>query len=189
MHTPFTFAADANTDIWKKPPSHDVFTAPYRVHSKGPTLSFKSARITFKATYTHQFDQAGILFNFTNGTDRKWIKSGIELFNDVPRLSTVCTDNYSDWSVSDAPCGEEVRKASRPVTISVERGDDELDTTLWVYHVDQSHKTPLREIAWPLGTAAGDGWQVEVAAAIARPSKETTDKLEATFTEFDVHWK
>ncbi|KAK8912812.1 hypothetical protein H634G_09332 [Metarhizium anisopliae BRIP 53293] len=189
MHTPLTFAADANTDIWKKPPAHDVFTAPYRVHSKGPTLGFKSACITFLATYTHQFDQAGILFKFTNGADRKWIKSGIELFNDAPRLSTVCTDNYSDWSVSDAPCGHEVRNASRPVTISVERSDDGTGTTLWVYHLDRDGgKTPLREITWPFGTAAGDGWEVEVAAAVARPSKDTADKLEATFTEFTVDW-
>lgn len=26
MHTPLTFAAEADTDIWKKPPAHDVFT-------------------------------------------------------------------------------------------------------------------------------------------------------------------
>lgn len=120
----------------------------------------------------------------------KWIKSGIELFNDAPRLSTVCTDNYSDWSVSDAPHGDEIRNASRPVTIAFERSDDELGMTLWAYHVgDNDTKTPLREITWPFGTAAGEGWEVEVAAAIARPSKDTGDKLEATFTDFCVNWK
>jgi regulation of enolase protein 1 (concanavalin A-like superfamily) len=159
------------------------------VHSKGPTLGFKSASITFHATYTHQFDQAGILFRFTNGADTKWIKSGIELFNDAARLSTVCTDNYSDWSVSVAPCSDEIRSGSRPVTIFAERSDDELGMTLWIYHVgENAEKTPLREITWPFGTAAAQGWQLEVAAAVARPSKDTKDKMEATFTDFAVSW-
>ncbi|KHN96084.1 uncharacterized protein MAM_05932 [Metarhizium album ARSEF 1941] len=206
METPLTFAADANTDMWKKPggPAHDVFTAPYRVHSKGPTRGFKSATVTFAAAYTHQFDQAGVLLRFTDGdgSERKWIKAGVELFDGAPRLSVVCTDNYSDWSVSDVPCGREIRDASRPVTVAVERtGDAASGPTLWVYHVRGAHgrdrdrghgqgeKTPLREIAWPFGTAAGDGWELEVAAAIARPFSGTTDRLEATFTEFAVHWE
>ncbi|KAK2608637.1 hypothetical protein QQS21_002866 [Conoideocrella luteorostrata] len=188
MHTPLTFAADPDTDIWKKPPTHNVFTAPYRPHSTGPSLKFISATLTFIATSTHQFDQAGILLSFTKDSDRKWIKSGVELFNDAPRLSTVCTDNYSDWSVSDAPRGDEIRSGCKPVTITVERQEDELGLSLWVYHLDGSRKTPLREITWPFGTA-GEGWELEVSAAIARPFKDTEDKLEATFQNFDVKWK
>ncbi|KAG6041433.1 hypothetical protein E4U41_004283 [Claviceps citrina] len=216
MHTPITFAADPDTDIWKKPPFHDVFSgrdcadgalppgvsffssskplliarhpAPHRRHSKGPSLKFISATLTFIATYTHQFDQAGILLTYTKGADRKWIKSGVELFNHAPRLSTVSTDNYSDWSVSDAPHADEIRTGCKPVTITVERMDDELGLSLWVYHVDGSTKTPLREITWPYGTA-GEGWELEVSAAIARPHKDAQDKLEATFQSFDVKWK
>jgi hypothetical protein len=30
MQTPITLAADANTDIWKKPPTHNVFTGKQR---------------------------------------------------------------------------------------------------------------------------------------------------------------
>ncbi|KAG5958819.1 hypothetical protein E4U58_005240 [Claviceps cyperi] len=188
MHLPLTFAADPDTDIWKKPPTHNVFSAPRRPHSKGPSLKFISATLTFIASYTHQFDQAGILFTYTNGSDRKWIKSGVELFNDAPRLSTVCTDNYSDWSVSDPSEGDAIRTGCKPVTITVERMDDELGISLWVYHVDGSYRTPLREITWPYGTA-GDGWELEVSAAIARPYMNTQDKLEATFQHFDVKWQ
>ncbi|KAG6007684.1 hypothetical protein E4U21_005644 [Claviceps maximensis] len=188
MHLPLIFAAEPNTDIWKKPPTHDVFSAPHRPHSKGPSLKFISATLTFIATYTHQFDQAGILFTYTKDSHRKWIKTGVELFNDAPRLSTVCTDNWSDWSVADAPDAHAIRTGCKPVTITVERMDDELGLSLWVYHVDGSEKTPLREITWPFGTA-GEGWELEVSAAIARPYKDTQDKLEAKFESFDVQWK
>ncbi|KAG5945545.1 hypothetical protein E4U53_006694 [Claviceps sorghi] len=188
MNFPITFAADPNTDFWKQPPTHDAFSAPHRPHSKGSSLDFISATLTFVATYTHQFDQAGILLTFTRGSDRKWIKSGVEFFNNVPRLSTVCTDNYSDWSVSDAPNGDAIRSGCRPVTITVERVDEELGRSLWIYHVDGSKRTPLRQVTWPFGTA-GDGWELEVSAAIARPYKDTQDKLEATFPSFDVEWR
>ena len=47
----------------------------------------------------------------------------------------------------------------------------------------------MREICWPFGTAAGEGWELEVAAAIARPATDTTDKLEASFDNFVVKWK
>ncbi|KJZ71356.1 hypothetical protein HIM_09239 [Hirsutella minnesotensis 3608] len=103
----FTLAADPDTDIWKKPPSHDVFTAPYRTLAKRPTRSFVSASLTFSAPYAHQFDQAGLLLIFARpsapGTPRKWLKAGVELFDGLPRLSTVACDAWSDWSV--APVG------------------------------------------------------------------------------------
>ncbi|KZZ98889.1 hypothetical protein AAL_02440 [Moelleriella libera RCEF 2490] len=188
MKTPLTFAADSNTDIWKKPPTHDVFTAPYRPHSKGPALNFLSASISFRATYTQQFDQAGILLAFTRRGDRKWIKSGVEYFDKTPRLSTVCTDNYSDWSVADVPSGDLVRTGQKSVTILIERSDDGNGFGMWVYHLDGENKTPLREITWPYGTA-GEGWELEVSAAIARPSKDTQDQLEATFDSVDVKWQ
>ncbi|RFU73319.1 hypothetical protein TARUN_8947, partial [Trichoderma arundinaceum] len=109
----FTFSAPANTDVWKKPPSHDVFTAPpakpapYHSLSKNPFPQFKSASITFTTTYTHQYDQAGIILVFTKpSAPRKWIKAGVELFDAQSRLSTVCCDNWADWSVANASPAE-----------------------------------------------------------------------------------
>ena len=181
----FTITAQGNTDIWKKPPSHDVFTAPYRVHSTGTVPTFVSATITFHAKYTTRFDQAGILLTFTNGKDRKWIKSGIELFNDAARLSTVCTDNWSDWGISTPAHGSEILSGQRSVTVRIESSGDELGKCLWVYQLDGDDKVPLREITWPYGSAAD--WKLEVAAAVARPADG--GELEATFTQFDVEWK
>lgn len=149
-------------------------SAPYLTHSKGTVDSFVRAVITFEACYARQFDQAGILLKFSKPAtgERKWIKSGVELFDNRARLSTVCTDNYSDWSVSDAPRGDEIRAGARRVTVSVERNVDETGQSLWVYHVEGGGKTPLREINWPYGTAtAAHGWELQVAATVARDRK------------------
>ncbi|UNI23774.1 hypothetical protein JDV02_009574 [Purpureocillium takamizusanense] len=245
METPFSIAANPDTDVWKKPPKHDVFNAPYLTHSRRLTTAFRSASLTFACPYATQFDQAGLLFifhppsshlpfpanNIKAPTDvpahRKWIKAGVELFDGAPRLSTVCCDNWADWSVASLPRpaavsssssssrtatattttttaargeqGEqgdadaavaEILAGQRPVTITVEREKSDSGCCLWVYHVDAATgaRTPMREINWPYGEPAGPGWELEVAAAVARPSKTAGGKLEATFTEFVVDW-
>ncbi|UKZ54523.1 hypothetical protein TrVGV298_008331 [Trichoderma virens] len=160
----FTFSAPADTDVWKKPPSHDVFTAPYKSLSKNAFPQFKSASITFTSTYTHQFDQAGIVLVFTKPSlPRKWIKAGVELFNGQPRLSTVCCDNWADWSVANANSAEEIQAGRKAVTILVERLDAHDDN-------------------------GGQGWELEIGALVARPTKDTTDDLEAKFQDFQVKW-
>lgn len=215
----FAIETAPNTDIWKKPPSHDVFTgpssslllllfkaettnqqaAPFRTHSKRPTSSFCSATLTFAANYTLQYDQAGILLIFTDrhnpGASRKWIKAGIELYDGVARLSTVCCDAWADWSVAPVPDERDVAHGRRPITLSIEKHIDASGLSLWVYHVVDADggrgktKIPMREVCWPFGEAASEGWELEVAAAVARPAKDTKDKFEAKFDHFDVEWK
>ncbi|GJN72556.1 hypothetical protein PLICBS_006629 [Purpureocillium lilacinum] len=225
MKTPFSIAANPDTDVWKKPPTHDVFNAPYLTHSRQPTTAFRSASLTFTSPYATQFDQAGLLLvfhppsshlpfpanNIKSPTDvpahRKWIKAGVEFFDGAPRLSTVCCDNWADWSVASLPTTTttttttpssadadqalaEIVAGTRPVTITIAKETSSNGSCLWVHYVDPATgaKTPMREINWPYGEPAGPGWELEVAAAVARPAKSTTDKLEATFTEFDVKW-
>ncbi|KAL2169061.1 hypothetical protein VTG60DRAFT_6483 [Thermothelomyces hinnuleus] len=127
----FTITAGPGTDIWRKPPTTDVFNAPIALppagatplrHS-GPLTSFLSARLSLNFTPQEQYDQGGILLSFrqrrnddnddddNNNNNRasspaagpppKWIKSGIEFYNGRPRLSTVSCDNWADWSVAD----------------------------------------------------------------------------------------
>ncbi|KAH7131581.1 hypothetical protein B0J13DRAFT_529562 [Dactylonectria estremocensis] len=192
MASTFTLAAGPNTDIWKKPPSTDVFTAPFRPHSSAPANTFASTSITFTTTYTQQYDQAGLLLTLTNPSSpsaRKWIKAGVEFYNGDARLSVVACDAWADWSVSTPRGAEDIVAGTKPVTISVVRESDEHGSSLWVYAVDGTDKTPLREICWVLGEYADEGWQLEVSALVARPGKETEGKLEAKFSDFDVQWK
>ncbi|KAL6880807.1 hypothetical protein J3F83DRAFT_719891 [Trichoderma novae-zelandiae] len=204
MASSFTFSAPANTDVWKKPPSHDVFTAPYKSLSKNAFSKFLSASLTFTATYTHQFDQAGIVLILTHPssssspatpsntttttTTRKWIKAGVELFNGQPRLSTVCCDNWADWSVANASSARDVQAGATAVTVLVERLDAHDGSCLWVYRVDGEERVPMREICWPYGENGGQDWELEVGALVARPSKDAGDELEARFEGVEVKW-
>ncbi|KAM0464951.1 hypothetical protein ACHAPV_001942 [Trichoderma viride] len=188
----FTFSSPANTDVWKKPPSHDVFTAPYHSLSKNPFSQFQSASLSFTTTYTHQFDQAGLILILTKpsapSTPRKWIKTGVELFDNQSRLSTVCCDNWADWSVANASSAEDIKAGRKAVTILVERLDAHDGSCLWVYRVDGETKVPMREICWPYGEDGGKGWELEIGALVARPTKDTEDELEVKFQDFQVKW-
>lgn len=79
------------------------------------------------------------------------------------------------------------------MTIRVDRGTDENGVSFWVYYVPQEGEggeelLPLREICWVYGDNNGEGWELEVSAAVARPNKDVKGDLEAKFSNFDVKW-
>ncbi|KAL2683267.1 hypothetical protein Neosp_007735 [[Neocosmospora] mangrovei] len=174
MESPFTVSAKPGGDIWKQPPSHDVFTA----------------TLTFTLTYTHQYDQAGLLLTLTKpGSQKKWIKTGIEYFNNHPRFATVGCDNFSDWSLAPVPEKDEasVKSGNKGATIVIEREKSVLGLCWWISRIDDAgEKVPLRQLCWPFGD---DGWEVEVGAAVARPNKDVKEELEAKFENFEVKWE
>ncbi|KAL5592457.1 hypothetical protein FOBRF1_006922 [Fusarium oxysporum] len=191
MESPFTVSAKPGHDIWKQPPSHDVFTAPSRTHSSGPLQSLISATLTFTLTYTHQYDHAGLLLTLTRpgSSQKKWIKTGIEYFNNHPRFSTVGCDNFSDWSLAPVPEKDEaaVKSGDKSATIVIEWEKSVLGLCWWISRIDDAgEKVPLRQLCWPFGE---DGWDVEVGAAVARPNKDITEELEAKFENFEVKWE
>lgn len=220
--TDFTLAAGPGTDIWKKPPTTDIFNgkfsfsrvkstrpvilnlsslgrkiAPYRPHSSGPLTSFLSTTVSFTAPYTTQYDQAGLLLTITKpsspSTPRRWIKTGVEFYNGQPRVSTVCCDSYADWSVAPVArdLADGIARGDKPVTVRVERAEDENGVGFWVYYVpeDGSDAVPLREIAWVYAPDGGEGWEIEVSAAVARPNKDVKGQLEAKFSKLEVNWE
>ncbi|KAI9148125.1 hypothetical protein HJFPF1_11948 [Paramyrothecium foliicola] len=194
MEASFTLSAQPNTDVWKKAPSTDIFNAPYKPHTIAPVSHFRSATLSFTARYTNKFDQAGVLLILTSPNQpRRWIKAGIEFFNDAPRASVVCCDRFADWSIADLnpayfPDTDAVTAGSKPVTIHVEKQTSGSGAALWVYLlVDGGKKIPLREIAWVYDEP--DKWELEVCAAVARPGKDVEGELEATFQDFNVKWE
>ncbi|KAF4441067.1 hypothetical protein F53441_12149 [Fusarium austroafricanum] len=197
MQVPFTVKAPPGCDVWKQPPATDVFTAPSECHSKQPLKNFISATLTFRTKYIHQYDQACLLLTFTNPnnpTPRKWIKTGIELYNDHPRYSTVTCDSWADWSVERVAPEDVagVKSGEKTVTVKVMKVQDALGLCLWTYRVGENgEKEPLRQTNWPYGENGGEGWDLEVAAAVARPDphKNIKERLEATFEKFEVEWE
>ncbi|KAI0751985.1 hypothetical protein C8Q74DRAFT_346184 [Fomes fomentarius] len=178
MSDKFTIAAPPSTDIWREPPSTNRFNALTHplLARPVPLKSFQRARITFSAPWTTRYDHAGLLLHLKHPdqpSDR-WLKTGAEFYLNQVFISTVATQTWSDWSVTqpaDASGGR--------VTIELRREPgDEPGTKLWVYELvlgsdgQVKERRPLREVAWFF--AEEDGWQLEVSAMAARPaSKET----------------
>ncbi|KAI1183995.1 hypothetical protein F5B17DRAFT_413909 [Nemania serpens] len=205
--TPFTLQADPNTDIWRKPPTANVWSAPISRTSTGLLKNFRSARVTFWAPWSERYDQAGLLLvprrassaAPTTGSSpppEKWLKTGIEYYRDQPQLSTVGCDRYADWSI--APLSRPVDPA-RGVTLEAVRERDEHGLSIWIYHLvldDEGTGTvveriPLREVGWILADVeedGGEGWVLDVSPLVARPEKNATTPLSAEFKEFSVVW-
>jgi regulation of enolase protein 1 (concanavalin A-like superfamily) len=186
----FNLSAPAGTDIWRKPPTTDVFNAPTHpspLH-KFPLKSFQRARLTFllpKESELRQYDQAGLLLHFTKeGEKDKWIKTGIEFYQGAPYLSTVGTDRWSDWSVVPllSASGDQNNDRRPGATVEARREKDQLGKSLWVYGIEGEKESPLREVNWVF--ADEEGWEVGVGGFVARPTKEGPEGLlEAEFKE------
>ncbi|KAK0660451.1 hypothetical protein QBC41DRAFT_383738 [Cercophora samala] len=195
MSSPFTISAPPSTDIWRKPPSKDIFNAPSftptTLTPSAPLPTYLSSSVTFRLPYHHQYDQAGLLLTFSSPSSpqTKWIKAGIEYYNSSPRLSVVSCDNWADWSVG--PLTPDPDASARPwTTISIEKEGDHNGVSLWVYQVlSDGTKVPVREICWVYGLTDLNSWTVKVEAMAARPAKGDLGELVAEVKEMSINWK
>lgn len=180
--TGFTIECPPNTDVWEKPPSVHSFNAPilYRISS---VSSFKSARVAVSADWKHKYDQGGLCFVINPNSDHKqWVKTGIEYLNGQPRLSTVATDRWSDWSLQSIPENTESSegaKTSPGATIEMVIEDG----SLWVYLIEGVKRSPMREVTWMADVDKESECWVGVYAA--KPAKEN-ENLEVNFTSLKI---
>lgn len=180
--TPFTITASPGTDIWRKPPTTDVFNAPSNMLPSIPLSSFLSSRITFSMPYKYRYDQGGLLLHLTKVGDKdRWLKTGVEFYNDRPYISTVGCDGFADWSLY--PVDGEVAE----FTVEAIRETDENGKGLRVYWVRDGESVPVREVAWFF--ADEEGWAVSVGAMACRPAASDAvggESLEVRFLEFEL---
>lgn len=81
-----------------------------------------------------------------------------------------------------------VLSGSQSVTILIETQPSPTGDFLWIYHVDNEGKQYLREVCWPFGEPAGEDWELDISAFVARPAEDAR-QLEARFHAFNVEWK
>ena len=194
---PFTLASRPGTDIWRKPPSHNAFSAPTHPATL-PTYAlprFQRARLTFAlppASQLRQYDQAGLLLHLTKpglpDEQTKWLKTGIEWYYGKPYISTVGCDTWADWSV--VPIPDFVAGGEPSATIEARREKDVLGKSLWVYWIvkgadGKEERVPLREVNWFFSEEMeSEGWNVGVGGYVARPTEEGGEgELSARFGE------
>lgn len=218
----FSLEAPAGTDIWRKPPTTDVWNGaecplvsssrtamltpqlavPITRTSSGLLSKFQSADVTFWADWTERYDQAGLVLGLRRASvptkpedpAQKWVKTGVEYYQDKPQLSTVGCDTWADWSVSAVSGAVDPAKG---VTLKVVRESDENGKSAWVYRLikdadgNVQEKIPLREICWIFADEhenGGEEWILDVSPLVARPARNATSPLKVNFMEFSVHW-
>ena len=70
-------------------------------HALVAPFAFDSAmEVEFTASFSHQFDQAGI---FVRVSSERWVKAGVEFADGRLQIGAVVTDGHSDWSLAPAP--------------------------------------------------------------------------------------
>lgn len=179
--------APPDTDIWRKPPSTDVYTAPLTQTHKMALRNFQSARITFRADWTERYDQAGMLMSLRSSGEKgqipsQWLKAGVELYQGEPMIGHVACDRWADWSLYPLSL-----PGDGWVTLEMERSNDELGRSLWLYLLGEDGKRkPLREVNWILAAELeGKDVELELSAYAARPAK-VDGGLEVRFQDFRV---
>lgn len=107
--------------------------------------------------------------------DLKWVKTGIEFYQEEVYVGTVGADQWADWSLLQVGI-----KDGKTVTLEMER-DPEADT-LWIYVVDGARRHPIREVTWILSESDVQVW-VGVYAASPKPDGK---KLEVKFEGWEL---
>ncbi|RFU25932.1 hypothetical protein B7463_g10399, partial [Scytalidium lignicola] len=182
--TSFVLSPPVPSDIWRKPPSLDVFDAPI-IYKSIPLSKFKRVRVTISAPWKTLYDQGGLVFVLppspsSSEKQRRWVKSGVEFVDGKPFVSTVAADRWADWSL--VKLGDEQGE----VTIEFERR--EKDDTLWVYVIEGGERAPAREVTWALAEFGGEGEQQEcwVGVYAAKPTADQEEQLVVGFKDFEV---
>ncbi|KAH0536042.1 hypothetical protein FGG08_007049 [Glutinoglossum americanum] len=183
---PFAITAPPDSDIWRKPPSRDVFNAKTSLLPPIPLTSFSRSRISLASSWKYRYDQGGLLLHLTKpGETDRWLKAGVEFYNQKPYISAAGCDKFADWSIYPVDAGEE------EFTLELRREGDENGKGLWVYWLKgggDGERVPVREVAWFF--ASEEGWDVSVGAYACRPAGEDVvkdkEKLEVRFWGFEM---
>ncbi|MCJ1435118.1 hypothetical protein MMC27_004488 [Xylographa pallens] len=186
LPTSFTLTCLPDTDLWRKPPAHDVFTAPFLYRSM-PLSSFRHARVSISAEWKTLFDQGGLCIMLPHKDGKsKWIKTGIEFYNGAPNVSTVACDRWADWSLSPLPEGD-----TKGVTMGMEREvlDEKATSVLVVYVMEGNKKRHVREITWAFEDVEESERECWVGVLVGKPTRDMDDKeanLEVLFKGLEI---
>jgi regulation of enolase protein 1 (concanavalin A-like superfamily) len=82
--------------------------------------------VRVRGNWATQYDQAGVMLR---ADERTWLKTGVEVFEGRPRLSTVLTLGMSSWTVANLPGDTDdialrVSRRGDAVEIRYSTGDD-----------------------------------------------------------------
>lgn len=158
-----TVVTGAQTDFWRVT-SYDF------IHDNGhffsrPVSGDFTAQLRVRAAFEELYDQAGLMVRIDA---RRWIKVGVEFSDGQLMMSTVLTDDKSDWAVMPAPAFGD----GFWLRVTVSRGAIRVQ-----YSIDGLTWPMLRLAPFP----AAERYQVGPMCCTPKRAG-----LEVTFTEFGV---
>lgn len=182
--------ATAPTDIWRKPPNLDVFNAPI-ISKSIPISSFKSVRVSASGEWKTLYDQGGLVIVLPakkSGTQKRWVKTGIEFYHEKPRMSVVAADEWADWSLLPLS-SEDERDGKMTVEMEREKEDGAFNSVLRISLVDEKGvKMPIREVTWAFHDLNEDDEMV-VGVYAAKPTKDDAEELLVNFEGFEIEYR
>jgi uncharacterized protein len=93
-----TVSVDPGTDFWRETGYGYIRDSG---HVYGEVLAGDlDVSVRIRGVLEAHYDQAGVMLR---ADDQTWLKTGVELFEGRPRLSTVLTLGRSSWTVTDLP--------------------------------------------------------------------------------------
>lgn len=91
-------ATGENTDFWRIT-SYGFIRDNGHCYGRSVAGDF-TAQVRVRGRFAELYDQAGLMVRID---ERRWLKAGVEYSDGQPMLSTVLTDERSDWATMPAP--------------------------------------------------------------------------------------
>jgi regulation of enolase protein 1 (concanavalin A-like superfamily) len=136
------------------------------------------------------YDQGGLILVLPAkkmGTQKSWIKTGIEFYHNRPCMS-VAADEWADWSLSPLPSDHE-GVGKRTVEMEREREDGVWGSALRISLVDEKgDKMPVREVTWAFHGLDEDG-EILIRIYAAKPTKDERNELLVNFEKFEIEYR
>ena len=93
-----TVTAEARTDFWRST-GYGFVRDNGHLYGQTRTGDFDLS-LRVRGAYADQFDQAGAMLRVD---ETCWLKTGVEMFENRMRMSTVVTSGHSNWAIASLP--------------------------------------------------------------------------------------
>ncbi|MFB3301961.1 DUF1349 domain-containing protein [Pseudomonas sp. AMR01] len=121
-----TVTTDAHTDFWRE--THYGFTRDNGHFFCVQTAGDFTAQMKIEASFEQLYDQAGLMVRVD---EAHWVKIGAELSDGTTLLSSVLTDEVSDWATGTFPGDPQAFWIRATVTKGVLRVQVSVDGVHW----------------------------------------------------------
>ncbi|KAH8674761.1 hypothetical protein BGZ60DRAFT_484502 [Tricladium varicosporioides] len=184
----YKLSTGAPVDIWRKPPKHDAFDAPI-LYQSIPISSFKSVRVSVSGDWKTMYDQGGLILVLPpkkSSTQKRWVKTGIEVYKEKLQMSVVATDEWADWSMQPLSPEDDAAGKTTVIMERMKNDDGSYGPVLMISMLSgNGEQKIIREVCWAFHDL-DESEEMWVGMYTARPTKDDREGLVVDFTGFTI---